>query len=120
MFSRAVAFLLALVMFWSALAAQEQVFAPDTPDAAQQVAALAVGSPYAGSDGSVADHHLDDLPAQAQIEHLADLPCLLQGRAEVQAPALAMAPPAPFSMNALSPPFLDALQRPPCAATVDA
>lgn len=116
MFSRVIASLLVLVMFWSALAAQEQAFRPDTPEAGQQVAALAGGSSYAGSDGSVADHHLDDQPAQAHAEHLADLPCLLQVRPEVQAPALAMAAPARWPMNALHPPYLDTPQRPPCAA----
>lgn len=119
MFPRVIASVLAFVVFWSCLSAQEQaaLLVPSTQEAASQ---LAGGAPADRADGSVDDHHLDDQPVQAQAETPADYSGLLLAGPAVQAPALVMAPPRPFSMAALRPPYLDAPQRPPCTAPVGA
>lgn len=114
MFSRVIASLLALVLFWSDLSAQEQAFSLASPDVAQAHTLQASISPYAGTDGSVDDHHLDDLPAQAHAEAGADLPGLIHGSPDVQMPVLAMARPTPLRTAALRPLYLDVPQRPPC------
>jgi hypothetical protein len=110
MFIRVTASLLALVLFWSGLSAQEQAVSHGSPGMAWADVQMPAPSPYAGTDGSVDDHHLDDQPVQAQV----DLPGLLQGGCVLPAPSLAMAAPAPLSMRTLRPPYLDGPQRPPC------
>jgi hypothetical protein len=113
MFSRLVASLLALVLLWSCLTAQELDPLSASANVEQADAALAV-SPYAGTDGSVGDHHLDDQPAQTHGEHHADSPGLLQGGPAVLATALLMFRRVPLSVAMRHPPYLDAPQRPPC------
>lgn len=116
MFPRVIASVLAFVVFWSCLSAQEQA-APLPPSGTQEAALVAADhAPADRADGSVDDHHLDDQPVQAQGETPADPFGLLLAGPAVQAPALVMAPPKPFSMAALRPPYLDAPQRPPCTA----
>jgi hypothetical protein len=120
MFPRVIASVLAFVVFWSCLSAQEQA-APLVPSGTQEAAFQVAGNAPAGSaDGSVDDHHLDDQPVQAHAEPTADSSGLLQAGPAVPVPALMMAPPKPFSMAALRPPYLDAPQRPPCTAPVGA
>lgn len=113
MFARIVGSFLALVLCWSSLSAQELTpWGAAAADVAQVSASLL--SPYAGSDGSVDDHHLDDRPVQPQAESQADLPGLLLGGPALHAPELLMARPSPFSAAVLRPPYLDGPQRPPC------
>jgi hypothetical protein len=120
MFPRVIASVLAFVVFWSCLSAQEQA-APLVPSGTQEAAFQVAGKAPAGqAGGSVDDHHLDDQPVQAQAETPADYSGLLLAGPAIQAPALLMAPPRPISMATLRPPYLDAPQRPPCMAPVGA
>jgi hypothetical protein len=113
MFTRLVATFLALVLCWSRLSAQEH--SPMASAGADGTVMLAQAlSPYAGSDGSVDDHHLDDRPVQPHAESQADLPGLLPGGPALHAPELLMARPSPFAATMLRSPYLDGPQRPPC------
>lgn len=114
MLSRLVAFLLTFALCWSSLSAQELVL-PAVPGSDAAQSAGTASSPNAGSNGSAGDHHRDDRPVQPPAESQADLPGLLCGAPAAATSALRMARPAPFSAAALHPPYLDALQRPPCA-----
>lgn len=69
MLQRALAVFLVLVTFWSALAAQESFFEP-VEDASVPVLDTATGGPNA-ANGSIEDHHLDDLPG---LDHAQDHP----------------------------------------------
>lgn len=113
MYARIVASFLALVLCWSSLSAQELAPWGGAGADAALVSASQL-SPYAGTDGSVDDHHLDDRPVQPQAEGQSDLPGLLPGCPALHAPALLMARPSPFSAAVLRPPYLDGPQRPPC------
>lgn len=114
MLPRLIASLLALLLCWSSLSAQALALpAVHGTEAAQS--GVGSASPYAGTDGSVNDLHLDDRPLQPPAESQGDVPGLVSGAPAAPTPALLMAPPAPFSAAALHPPYLDAPQRPPCA-----
>lgn len=72
MCSRVFTVVLALVMFWSGFATQEQAWA----QALDLVETAVHDTRAALQDGSVEDHHLDDQPAHAQVEPLADMPAV--------------------------------------------
>jgi hypothetical protein len=71
-------------------------------------------------DGSVEDHHLDDLPSQAQGEPTAETPGLLLARLEGRMPALAMGRGPAFTLSDIRAPFLDGPLRPPRGACLTA
>lgn len=111
---RLLSLLLALLTLWSAFATQESTFtAASDPDASQVV--LAVPSLQSQlQDGSVDDHHLDDLPAQFHLEGgPLDLQGLLLTPHPVPRAVLAMAPPAERETPARAAPFIAGLKRPP-------
>jgi len=113
--SRVIAFFLAFVLFWSGLSTFEAPSALAQPSTEQQHA-LAVGGGSADlNDGSVEDHHLDDLPSQAQSDPPAEtpgmLPALLRPNAQFQATAQRHC----FVSAAAGSPFLAGPLRPPCS-----
>ncbi|MBC7939368.1 MAG: hypothetical protein H7Z19_06310 [Chitinophagaceae bacterium] len=113
MLSRSVALFIAFVLFWSGFTTQEQALSPASIAGAQVGMAMTGDSPRHDPSGSVEDHHLDDQPAQAQVEGGMDLPVLIQHPAEAQAPVLAMVRPIPHVMAVWLTPTLDGLRRPP-------
>lgn len=117
---RVLAFFLACLMLWSGLSTYEppELALPGPAEEAVVLAASAAapGSPAAAAlRGSVADHHLDDQPAQTPADLVADLPALLKGP---RAAVLVAGPglPLPARAAALRPaPWLAGLLRPPCS-----
>jgi hypothetical protein len=116
---RVLAFFLACLMLWSGLSTYEppELALPGPADAAAVLAASALAAGTAGSAaprGSVADHHLDDQPAQTPADLVADLPALLKAPRDavlVAGPGL----PLPARATTLRPaPWLAGLLRPPC------
>jgi hypothetical protein len=120
MFSRVLIALLTLVLFWSGYSGQAQAVVQPTVQApAEHAQAAWAHAPSPLSDaGSVDEHPLDDQPTQPQVEAQFDPPGLVPEGHDVRVPALALAPPTPFSMADLRPPYLDAPQRPPSADRV--
>lgn len=116
---RVLAFFLACLMLWSGLSTYEppELALPGPADTALVLAASAaapVAPGAAAPRGSVADHHLDDQPAQTPADLAADLPALLKApRAAVlvAGPGLRL----PTLATGLRPaPWLAGLLRPPC------
>lgn len=73
MCKRLLALFLAFVLLWSGATAHESLLMPVANDA---TATLPVPGSDATDDGSVADHHLDDQPAQALGDAPTDTPAL--------------------------------------------
>ena len=116
--SRVVAFFLAFVLFWSGLSTFEAPSALAQHSPEQQHALAHAGGPSDLDDGSVEDHHLDDLPSQAQSDPPAEtpglLPALLRPTSLFQATAqlhtfVSAAAGAPFLAGPLCPPCSEAL-----------
>lgn len=130
-FARFFALVLVLVLTWTGAAAQEPVRASAVwagdlvanqvadPVAEQALASLQAGclglDHPAPSSQNPADEPVQDDPhnVQTPAETLSDLPALVPGCHEAQAPPLTMARPGPYTLAALHPPFLDGLRRPP-------
>ncbi len=112
MFPRVIALLLVLVLLWTGFSTHEQA----TSLAAESAEEAWAGAPQAA--GSVEDHHLDDLPAQAHVEHLADVPTLGAQRATLIEPGLATTRLRTYAEAVAPPPYLGGPQRPPCATAV--
>lgn len=114
MVARVIALLFALVLASSAFAAQ----------AASSAASLDVG--VSGElaqrehGGSADEHPFDEPAGQAQSEGAMDPPALVMARPDAKAPLLTMSRPHPYAIAAWRAPYLDAPQRPPCAAHVNA
>jgi hypothetical protein len=116
--SRAIALLLAFVLFWSGFATDEQAVSIAVMNA-EQLEARSAGDPANRlHDGTIEDHDRDSLHAQAHAESVTELPGLFLAPAEAPAPELAMAPPRPYTAPARSAPYLDGPQRPPCATAL--
>jgi hypothetical protein len=112
MFARLIAFLLAVVLFWSGFPVQEQVASFASPLVEQSESALMSAHP--DTDGSFTDPHPDDdHPAQALAESPIDLPGLLLASLHVQAHSLLMVQPKARPVGALQPPYLETPQHPP-------
>ncbi len=113
--SRVIAFFLAFVLFWSGLSTFEAPSALAQPSPEQQQALAYAGGPASPNDGSVEDHHLDDLPSQAQSDSPAEtpgmLPALLRPNSQFQATAQRHS----FVSAAAGSPFLAGPLRPPCS-----
>lgn len=115
---RVIALFLAFVLLWSGVSTIEapRPFAPTSPE--QQHAIAPADSQGAAHDGSVDDHHLDDLPAQAQNdsppETLGLLPLSLTPRFH----GGPLAQPRALASVVLAPPFLAGPLRPPCGAAL--
>ena len=113
--TRVIAFLLAFVLFWSGLSTFEAPGALAQHSAEQIQVLSQAGGPSDLNDGSVEDHHLDDLPSQAQSDPPAEtpdmLPALLKHSSEFQATAQRHC----FVSAAAGSPFLAGPLRPPCS-----
>lgn len=109
MLSRVVAVVLVLALIGSVFATHEQ-----TLSVLASAGSLSDASPAAGS---MAHHHLDDLPAQVHAETAHDAAPLPAHDTRGTPPLPAAWPPA---RRAAAPgaPWLAGLQRPPCKATV--
>jgi hypothetical protein len=108
---RVIALFLILVLVWSGLSSKE------APRAVAQHAQLHA-APHAEGlaaphEGSVEDHHLDDLPVQAQGDQPHETPGLLPASLSAVDQSLAMMRPSRFDAAAVAPPFLAGPLRPP-------
>lgn len=115
---RVIAFLLSVVLFWSGLSTFEapSAFAQPSPDQQHDVAHA--GGPAAANAGSVEDHHLDDLPSQAQSDPSTETPGLLAAPLAATAPSLVMVTPHAFVSTAAGSPYLAGPLRPPCGEAI--
>lgn len=112
---RVIALFLAFVLFWSGLSTFEAPSALAQHSPEQQHALAHAGGPSGLHDGSVEDHHLDDLPSQAQSDPPAETPGLLPAPLRHTAQALATAQPHTFVSAAAGSPCLAGPLRPPCS-----
>lgn len=119
MSTRLVAILLALLLSWSGFATQEPPHRTAPPDIDTSIGSWSGNDAPRGVGGSVDEHHLDDLPAQAQAENAADLPDPLELDDPV---ALSARPSPPVACAPLArpPPDLAVPQRPPCCTPLRA
>ena len=124
MASRVIPLLLAAIIGWSGLASHEAVLLVGMPMQGEQDARQLAG-PATVDDGSLTDHYLDDVPAQAAAEPATD-PCTPQA---ATSPLLSSAgreafPPWCGSVHAspdlATPQRPPARQRPPGAAALAA
>jgi len=116
--SRVIAFFLAFVLFWSGLSTFEAPSALAQASPEQQHALAQAGGPPGLHDGSVEDHHLDDLPSQAQSDPPAETPGLLPAALRPTAQSPATAQPHSFVSAAAGSPFLARPLRPPCSGAL--
>jgi hypothetical protein len=115
---RVVAFILAFVVLCSGFAAPEQARADSTHNL-EQAQELTLGDGRHHPDGSIDPDRADDLPAQPQAEGAHD-PLLLEPPGPAVDRTLTLARPYRLGLAALSPPFLEAPERPPCSAAISA
>jgi hypothetical protein len=117
MHRRVIALLLAVIFFWSGLSTFEAPSAFAQPLTDQPHPIAHAGGPAELNDGSVADHHLDDLPSQAQNDPPTDTPGLLAAPVTSAHQALVMATPRAVVSTAAVAPCLAGPLRPPCSDT---
>jgi hypothetical protein len=120
MFTRVLCLLLAVVLLWSGLSTFEPLRLAAPSSAERQAAFAPGGGPAALDDGSVEDHHLDDLPSQALGDPTTETPGLLLAQLEACIPSLAMGRGPAFELNDIRAPFLAGPLRPPCRAALTA
>lgn len=115
---RVISFFLAFVLLWSGVSTVEapRSFAQTAPE--QQHSIAHAGGQGAAQEGSVDDHHLDDLPAQAQSESPLEIPGLLPVPLTPRFHGGPLARPRSLAAVVLAPPFLAGPLRPPCGATL--
>jgi len=111
--SRVIAIFLAFVLFWSGLSTIEAPSALAQPSQAQAYAVGQAGGAQALNDGSLEDHHLNDLPSQALIDPPGESSGLLPAPLRPAAQPLATAQPHTFRLVAAGSPFLAGPLRPP-------
>jgi hypothetical protein len=114
MCSRVLAGFLALVLFWTGTACHETEYVSQGLSSSTWSAALAGDVPRGsrGGEGSVAHHHLDDVPAQAHAEAAGD-PGMALHATTAALPADAGSQVPDFVHPALTSPFAHPPQRPP-------
>ena len=118
--SRVLALFLAVVLLWSGLSTIEPLRSSAPASPAQQHMLVDAGGPAALADGSVEDHHLDDLPSQAQGDATSETTGLLPTPLKAGIPSLAMARSQTFQLTVMRGPFLAGPLRPPCRANLTA
>jgi hypothetical protein len=107
---RVLALLLAVVLLWSGL---------NTLEPARSLAsAVPERAPAAAYEGSVEDHHLDDLPSQAQSDPLPETPGVMPALLVPSAQRKVTAQPHPFASDETESPCLAGPLRPPCGAAL--
>lgn len=120
MLSRFIALLFALVLASCGFATQ----APATVIAASSASTLDAGVSGEAAQrehaGPADEHALDEPSGQAQSEGAMDPPALVMARPDAKAPLMTMSRPRPYAVAAWRAPYLDAPQRPPCAAHINA
>ena len=116
--SRALAFVLALVLLWSGLATQEQMVPRIDDESAHVSSQLALQQQL--DDGSVNDHHLDDLPAQAHAETPMDMQALLMDCVQLPVIRHPCVRYRPYAGTEGPAPYLEGPQRPPRAPALTA
>jgi hypothetical protein len=117
---RVIAFFLALVLLWSGLGTIEAPDAWAQPASEPSLAQLEAAQPAGTHPGSVEDHHLDDLPMQAQNEPPAEGPGLVPAWLKPAAnPGTAARPPV-FLTAGTGSPCLAGPLRPPCRSAFTA
>jgi hypothetical protein len=117
MLPRVIALLLAFVMLWSGVSTIEAPRALEPTSSEQQHAAAHIDGQGTVHEGSVDDHHLDDLPAQAQTDSLTETPDVLLALPLRRFHDESLAQPRSPAAVASAPPFLVGPLRPPCFAT---
>jgi len=113
--SRVISIFLAFVLFWSGLSTFEAPSALAQASPEQQHALAQAGMQPSLDDGSVEDHHLDDLPSQAQSDPPAETPGLLPALMRPTSLLQATAQLHTFVSAAAGAPFLAGPLRPPCS-----
>jgi len=111
---RAIAFLLALVLSWSAFAGHAQAAPAVAADAPQPMELWTAASPDRLPEFPLDPQPLDDAPAQTHAESSSELPALIPAGAAAPLPAHRTVHPRPRATPARAAPYLDGLQRPPC------
>lgn len=109
---RCIALLLVLLLTWTGLATIERHSVYELPFTAAQT-----GDETPSPAGSVDDHHLDDLPAQAQSELQTDPPGMPHRLGMPRLHFMSMERPDALHMAHASSPCLAGPLRPPCAAS---
>lgn len=114
MSSRLLALFLSFVLLWSGATAHEQplIGVPGGTSAATATL-LPQPGPADLADGSVADHHLDDLPAQHLADAALDAPALPATAPRLRTPTSVAAAPAHYLPAAWPCPPPASLHRPP-------
>ncbi len=114
---RLVATVLALVLFWSGVGTIEGLPGGPQPFSEQPSALASSSGTEEGQNGSVEDHHLDDMPVQPVSEPPLDSPGL-PGVEPLLRLARDAAPRRPATASVLrAPPCLAGPLRPPCGTT---
>jgi hypothetical protein len=113
--SRVIAAFLAFCLFWSGLSTIEAPSSLAQPSLDQHHAIGHAGGPPDLHDGSVEDHHLDDLAAQVQSDPPSDAPGLLPAPMRPAAHFQATAGPPSFVSTAVRSAFLAGPLRPPAS-----
>jgi hypothetical protein len=109
-----------VVFFWSGISALKAPSDFAQPSTDQQHPITHAGGPAALNDGSVADHHLDDLPSQAQSDPSTDTPGLLRAPVASVAPASVMTMARAAVTTAAGSPRLAGPLRPPRSDAIKA
>jgi len=117
MLSRVIAVLVAAVLIWSGLSTIEAPRSLTQASAGQlQASSVVANGLKAGHEGSMGQHHLDDLPWQAQSEPAAEPPGLVPTPPSEFAPPGRTTHPRSLRCAAAASPFLEGPLRPPCSA----
>jgi hypothetical protein len=112
---RLLACFVAFALFWSGLSTFEAPSTMTQPSPDQQHARALGGTPADLDDGSVDDHHLDDLPSQAQSDPSAETPGMLSAPLMPTSQIQAATQRHGFVAAATGSPFLAGPLRPPCS-----
>lgn len=111
---RVIALFIAAVLLWSSFSTIEPLHGSLPAPIGEAPAWVASAATAPQPPGSVADHHLDDLPVQAQADPPADLPALPAATLRLSLPSLREPPASTGQPAAAWPPFLAGPLRPPC------
>jgi hypothetical protein len=115
--SRVIAFFLALVLLWSGVSTIESPL-PDARPAPEQPHAMGHAGQDPAHEGSVDDHHLDDVPAQASSDPPPEPQSVFPDPMTARLLGARLAPPGAPALVALVPPFLAGPLRPPCCTAL--
>jgi hypothetical protein len=111
---RLLASILAFMLLWSAVGTVEGMtgFMQTLPE--HHTAFVSGGGTNDGQDGSVEDHHLDDLPGQPASDSPLDSPGLPDAGPALRLRSEVLASREAIAAVLLAPPYLAGPLRPPC------